>query len=279
MNTKRTIGIIGCAVALGSAGCATSRPPADLVQARQAYSASEQSEAARYTPAALHEARDALSNAEAMYKENGESPEVNDAAYIALRRAERAKIEGETIALQHTKEQAERDAAQAQARAAQQAQTELHATRQELQSTQYAREQAEQRAQDAMLQLENAQGASVKKDDRGTVITVAGGFLFPSSKATLLPAANAKLDRVADALKQQEGKKILIEGHTDSRGSSSLNAGLSKQRAEAVAVYLSSRGVPRENITTEGVGPERPIASNDTAEGRASNRRVEIMVQ
>jgi len=276
MNTVRTVGICS-AIALGSAACATTRPPGELVQARQAYETSEQSDAKQYSPASLHEAKSALDRAEQLFQEDDDSPEVRDAAYVATRRAERAKVEGETIAMKQNTELSAREAQQAQAKAAQQAQTELQSTKQELQSETQARQQAEQRAQDALKQLEQTQAASVKQEERGTVITVAGAFLFPSNKATLIPAAHAKLDQIATVL-QQPDKKILIEGHTDSTGSAALNAQLSKARAEAVASYLSSRGIQRENLTTDGIGPNRPIASNDDAEGRATNRRVEITV-
>jgi outer membrane protein OmpA-like peptidoglycan-associated protein len=277
MSTVRTVGIWS-ALALGSVACATTRPPEELVQARQAYETSEQSDAKRYSPASLHEAKTALDRAERLFQEEDDSPEVRDAAYVAARRAERAKVEGETLAMKQNRELSAREAQKAQAKAAEQAQTELQSTKQALQSETQARQQAEQRAQDALKQLEQTQAASVKQEERGTVITVAGAFLFPSNKATLLPAANAKLDQIATVLQQQPDKKILIEGHTDSTGSAALNAELSKARAEAVASYLSSRGIARENLTTEGIGPNRPIASNDSPEGRATNRRVEITV-
>ena len=82
------------------------------------------------------------------------------------------------------------------------------------------------------------------------------------------------------ALKQTEDEKtIKVEGYTDSRGADDMNLKLSQQRAEAVRNYLVSRGVKGERISAEGKGEQSPIASNDTAEGRANNRRVEIVVQ
>jgi outer membrane protein OmpA-like peptidoglycan-associated protein len=71
----------------------------------------------------------------------------------------------------------------------------------------------------------------------------------------------------------------VIEGHTDSRGSDSHNVDLSQRRAEAVRTYLVSRGYPSERIQAHGIGKGRPTTSNDTSEGRANNRRVEIIVQ
>ena len=97
-------------------------------------------------------------------------------------------------------------------------------------------------------------------------------------KYELLPIAQSKLDDVAKALKEQGFKAILVEGHTDSRGSAKMNEELSLQRAEAVRAHLISRGIPSDKIKAVGIGPARPIASNDTAEGRANNRRVELVV-
>jgi outer membrane protein OmpA-like peptidoglycan-associated protein len=93
-----------------------------------------------------------------------------------------------------------------------------------------------------------------------------------------LPGAQNSLGQVADALKTQGDREIVVEGHTDSQGSAASNRGLSDRRARSVASFLISRGVPGDNIRTEGLGSTRPIADNGSADGRASNRRVEIIV-
>ena len=111
------------------------------------------------------------------------------------------------------------------------------------------------------------------------MITLQGNVLFASGKAELLPGSQQQLTQVADALKEQEDKSILVEGHTDSRGSEATNMDLSRRRAEAVARLFVSRGVPEERIKAEGLGPSRPIADNASAEGRANNRRVEVIIQ
>ena len=72
---------------------------------------------------------------------------------------------------------------------------------------------------------------------------------------------------------------ILVEGHTDSHGSKVLNLELSQRRAQTVRDYLASQGIAPERIKAEGLGFTRPVANNKTAEGRANNRRVEIVVQ
>jgi len=111
------------------------------------------------------------------------------------------------------------------------------------------------------------------------VITLSGSVLFASNKDALLPAAKERLSQVADALKTQDDHKIVVEGHTDSQGSADLNQGLSDRRAQSVVTFLVSRGVPADKIRAEGLGLTRPVADNGTAEGRANNRRVEIIVK
>jgi len=101
---------------------------------------------------------------------------------------------------------------------------------------------------------------------------------FASGSADLQSTAFNGLFKIADSVKSQPGLKISVVGHTDSTGSQGLNAVLSKARAQSVAQYLYSAGVPVEALTAYGVGPSTPVASNATAEGRAKNRRVEIHI-
>ena len=261
------------------AGCATARPPSELIKARDAYAASERGAAAQFDPAALHDAKVALERAERLYEEEEDARSTRDAAYIAMRRAERADVQGETAQLNARAQEAKSRAAAAQAKAASEAQTQLEATREQLASATDAREAAEQRSQEAMMKLRLTQAVAITEEPRGTVLTVPGAFLFASGKSVLQPTANAKLDKVVEALKAQQNRKILIEGHTDSQGANEMNQQLSEARAQAVASFLTSHGVPNEHITSVGVGESRPIASNETPEGRANNRRVEITVQ
>jgi outer membrane protein OmpA-like peptidoglycan-associated protein len=74
-------------------------------------------------------------------------------------------------------------------------------------------------------------------------------------------------------------RRVAIEGHTDSAGDAVKNRALSQERAEAVATYLTQKGIAAERLTAKGHGPDNPIASNRTAEGRAKNRRVELHVE
>jgi outer membrane protein OmpA-like peptidoglycan-associated protein len=116
----------------------------------------------------------------------------------------------------------------------------------------------------------------VKKTERGLVLTL-GDVLFDTGQATLKAGAYGTLDRLATALREQPGRKVLIEGHTDNVGSDETNQGLSERRAQSVQVALTQRGVARDQTTAVGKGENFPVASNDDPNGRQSNRRVELI--
>ncbi|HEY1099620.1 MAG TPA: OmpA family protein [Myxococcota bacterium] len=153
---------------------------------------------------------------------------------------------------------------------------ELAKSREQLEAEKAARMEAESRLTATLQKMSDLQ--SVKEETRGLVITLSGQVLFASGKYELLPAARKALDNVAEALKASGNRKITIEGHTDSQGSKGLNQTLSQNRAESVRSYLISRGIVETEIRAEGFGPDRPVAPNTTAEGRANNRRVEIVL-
>ena len=99
---------------------------------------------------------------------------------------------------------------------------------------------------------------------------------FDSGKATLTPTGRAILDEMVAAMQKLKGRRIEIIGHTDSAGLRASNVSLSQARAATVKAYLAAHGIAEENLSASGQGPDRPIASNDTAEGRARNRRIEF---
>src|SRR5262249_59095514 len=115
-----------------------------------------------------------------------------------------------------------------------------------------------------------------KQTDRGMVLTL-GDVLFDTAAATLKPGAASTLDRVAAFMKQNDGTKVIVEGHTDSRGSAEYNQQLSERRAQSVADALAFRGVDRNRVEPVGRGKELPVASNDNAAGQQQNRRVELI--
>ncbi|MFN8625757.1 MAG: OmpA family protein [Candidatus Binatia bacterium] len=101
---------------------------------------------------------------------------------------------------------------------------------------------------------------------------------FDFDKATLKADAKPILDEAVQVLKREGGVDIVVEGHTDSVGTDAYNLSLSRRRAETVRTYLVDRGIARSRITAEGLGESKPVASNETADGRAQNRRVELHV-
>jgi outer membrane protein OmpA-like peptidoglycan-associated protein len=108
------------------------------------------------------------------------------------------------------------------------------------------------------------------------VLNMPSNVTFATNEASVQPQFRATLDQVADVLKQYNQTYIDVYGHTDSTGSDSYNLSLSQRRAASVADYLTSRGVQSARLGTRGFGETQPIASNDTEEGKAANRRVEI---
>jgi len=119
----------------------------------------------------------------------------------------------------------------------------------------------------------------VKEEARGVVITLSGSVLFATGKYELLAIAMNKLDEVAKALNDQGYKSIVVEGHTDAMGGDAQNTELSQRRADSVRAHLVTRGITSAKISSVGLGESRPIADNNSPEGRANNRRVEIVVQ
>ncbi|WP_374944042.1 OmpA family protein [Sphingomonas sp.] len=123
-------------------------------------------------------------------------------------------------------------------------------------------------------------GTDVQVIRRGDdlVLNIPSGITFAYDSADVAPAFQRTLDQVADTLGQYNQTYIDVYGHTDSTGSDAYNQTLSERRALSVADYLSGHGVQSARIATRGYGETQPIASNDTDEGRAANRRVEIKI-
>ena len=303
-STTKTLSmgwILGLAIpAALLVGCAAALPPKELVDARAAYQRAQTSKGAELQPVPLHEAKLALDAAEASFVQEPEATRTVSLAYVASRKAELAESQGNIAGAVAMRGQAEKDlvALQGQALAntkaglanaqdelartkgqLNQTQGQLNMTAEQLAAEKKAREAAEKRARDAMDKLAVAAALSIKEETRGTVIVLPGSVLFASNKWDLLPGAQEKLNAVAEALKNQEDHKMVVEGHTDSQGTEASNLELGQKRAQAVRDYLVSRGVKAETISATGIGQSRPIADNKSPEGRANNRRVEIIVR
>jgi outer membrane protein OmpA-like peptidoglycan-associated protein len=286
MNIKNVHTGLVLAAILASAGCASALPPNELVSARSNYARASQGAAAQLAPSDLDNAKKSLDRAEASFKEEGDTPETKDISYAAARSAEIAESRARTMQANQLKDQTNasqraNEVNQAQVTSAELAKTkgQLATQGQALATEKERREEAERRAAQAAADL--AKFASVKQDPvRGMVITLNGGVLFETAKWQLIGTASGKLNDVADALtKQDKDSTMVVEGHTDSQGKDAMNQELSQKRAESVRTYLVSRGIAADRITATGFGPGRPIADNTSPEGRANNRRVEIVVK
>lgn len=119
----------------------------------------------------------------------------------------------------------------------------------------------------------------VEKRGDKLVVRFASGILFDTDEAQLKPAAQHELSEFARILIKYEDTQLTILGFTDSSGSREYNKKLSAARAEAVVSYLTQAGVARTRLVSQGLGEDRPAASNETVEGRAKNRRVEIHIE
>lgn len=282
---------------LAIGGCAAV-VPTELADARAAYAHASNSRAQDLDPADLHKAQEALKKAEESWHNDQTSQETRDLAYVAQRKAQLAEALAGVALARREKGAADQSINASEHAIAQRTAGELTQTKEELAAAQRnnargqaalgdekaARAAAEQRAADADARAKASQDAltklaAVKEEERGMVITLNGSVLFPSDQATLLPEAQTRLNQVADALMTTKERNIVIEGHTDSRGSESHNLDLSQRRAESVRTYIVGRGYEADRIQAKGIGKDRPITSNTTAEGRANNRRVEIVVQ
>lgn len=200
----------------------------------------------------------------------------------AAKLAEARRLQMETAQLQsearHQQEEMERLAREDQQRREADAQAQQLAQAQAQADAEHqAREEAERRANEALTGLQRS-GVGVREDVRGTVLTLSGSVLFASGQSDLLPSARNRLQDVAAALKQSDNQ-LTIEGHTDSKGPDEYNEALSLRRAEQVRDFLVAQGLPPDRISVRGMGKYSPVASNATAEGRANNRRVEIVLQ
>ncbi len=266
--------------------------PAERLQAQQAIERlaqtrrRERDEVLRTAERRIDIAR-AAAEVEALQQQLRELDREHDRILLqaSQRDAEAARLEAEKLRLQSLAQQEEAERAQEQAAnaialseissaEAEQAKRLAEAQSQEAALARREAELAAAAAASLRLQL---QTLSATSEARGQVMTLSGDA-FASGQSKLKPEARANLQRVVEFVNRFPDKDVLIEGHTDSQGSSNLNQVLSQKRAEAVRDALAQEGVAAVRLRAVGLGMSRPVADNGTAEGRARNRRVEIVV-
>jgi outer membrane protein OmpA-like peptidoglycan-associated protein len=287
-TTRLFLGVT--ALGLVCSACGASAPTPELKTARDAYSQARSSEAAQLNPVGVHEAYKALSNAEAVHKDDPGSAKERNYAYIATRKSELAVAQASELLARKEQERAdadyktglERRSAQMTQESSQYAQ-QLNQTQQQLQANTQELQAREQKLAELQAAADRAQAQLRKmetmREEAGRLVISLSGVLFEAGGNQLSAPAQSRLDTVAQALAAYPDRNIVVEGHTDDRGSDATNQQLSQKRADAVREYLESRGVSGERIRSIGRGESNPIASNDSAEGRANNRRVEVIVE
>ena len=275
--------------------------PAELARARDAVGAlrsSEGNEASRAHLAYVAERRVDIAyvTAQAIAEERKLAALEREHDRIMLeatrRDAESARLEAEKLRLQSLARAEELERARADAASA------LELSQESALEAESARARAEQAQRVAAAQQEEAtlarreaelavaaadslriqmRNLSARSESRGEVMTL-GDAVFPPGRATLQAEALENLGRVVEFVNADPSRSIRIEGHTDDRGGANLNQVLAQRRAEAVRDALVGRGVDASRMVAVGLGESAPLAPNDTPEGRARNRRVEVIL-
>jgi outer membrane protein OmpA-like peptidoglycan-associated protein len=282
------------------------RSPLELFEAENAVQIAKAAGADRYAADTMATADTALRNAQDLDTNKGDRKQTITYAREAVQSAEDARIIAirkmkaeDEAATEQARVNAEQSAQQAQAIAQQQAEERARAEAQ-AQQAQAQAQQAEAQAQ----QARQAQGAAeqsaqqaaenaarlrkrlreqlnsileTRETARGLIVDMPD-VLFAFNKYELKPEAREKLAKVSGILLAYPDLKLQVEGHTDSVGSEEYNQKLSEERADSVRNYLVSQSVQDSNITAMGFGKTHPVADNSTSEGRAQNRRVELVV-
>ena len=272
--------LVGAAVATVLAACSTTPERIESVEnARALVSQVETSPRAGVAASNVAEARKALATANRLVEDGGN---LNDIEFEASIAALNAQIANEKILAAQAREEIDKGTAERQAVLLQSREREARRMADRAAAQRSEAERRAQEAREANLRAETLEqelaDLKAKKTDRGVVLTL-GDVLFETGRANLQPGAYPTIDRLATALKDVPGRKVIIEGHTDSVGSAEYNQQLSESRAQSVQGALLQRGVSSDQIQIIGKGESTPVASNDNAGGRQQNRRVEMIFQ
>ncbi len=268
---KSNVVILSVAIAAILSACSSAPPRNEALEtARTIVPAVEQSSRAGVAAMDISNARKSLEAANRIAAAKGKRADIE---YEANNAVTSAQIANEKILTAQANEEIANGNAQRQAVLVQAREREARRSADQASDSQRQADASAQRADSLEAQLADLK---VQKTERGLVLTL-GDVLFDTSQATLKPGAYGTLDRLAAALRDKPGRKVVIEGHTDNVGSDASNQALSERRAQAVQSALMQRDVARSQMTALGMGESSPIASNDSVDGRQSNRRVELI--
>jgi outer membrane protein OmpA-like peptidoglycan-associated protein len=289
--TRFTLSILLASLAV-ALGCASTRTNPDLDRARAAYDQAVQSGVDPDASVDLYDASKDLSRAQSALSEGQSEEIVSHYAFLGETRVKIAVAAADTERARKKAAELAQERSQlrlkARTREAEMAEQKARVAQERAVSASVAAQQAEEREEQARAQAEQAQAQAqaaeqqladldARQTKRGLLLTL-GGVLFEFGKADLKPEAKTKLARVAGFLIAAPNRDAAIEGYTDNVGSESYNSTLSRERAETVRDFLVANGVESTRLATAGYGPAYPVDSNESAEGRRRNRRVEILI-
>lgn len=284
---SRTSLLATALLAAGLLGACASHPPLPaLEQARSTVERTGSNPAVgQYAQIELKDARDTLARADHVWANERDESEVNHLAYLAQQRAEIANNTAQArqmdAQIQQSGSEADRLRLQARTREADQATQRADVAQQQAMSAEQRAAQQQAAARSAQERVGVLEGQlrdlEAQQTERGLLVTL-GDVLFAFDKAELSAQAAPRLDKLAGFLTQFPERQMLIEGYTDSVGNEAYNLTLSERRAQAVRDALVERGVGSARITARGYGKAHPVADNGSPDGRAMNRRVEIVI-
>jgi outer membrane protein OmpA-like peptidoglycan-associated protein len=284
--------VLASAVMLAACSTLPTTTPA-LDQARGDFiAANNNPQVSSYAPLEFKQASDALEQANAAAARRDSLERIDQLAYLAKQKVATAQQVASQKAAEADIANAarQRDRLQLQARTAEADRAKMDAERAkaDAMAAQAQANDATRKAMDAEAQTREAQARAAqleaqmadlqaKKTERGMVITI-GDVLFGTDQARLTPDGMNTARKLADVLTQNPNRTVLVEGFTDSTGTSAHNQELSERRAAAVASALTGMGIARERVAMRGYGEAYPVAGNVSAGDRQLNRRVEIVL-
>ena len=202
-----------------------------------------------------------------MLRKKGQEAELDRLKALAQEQEQALRAAKETMAAERARAEQDKLAALA-----------VEQARTEQAEREAARLHAEHERARAELTSTLSRLTQVREEARGVIVTLPGNIYFNVNKADVKPAMQLQLTKIAQALAAVPDQNLLIEGHTDSDGSSEYNLSLSESRAQSVQKILLAGGIAAERMDIKGYGESKPIADNDTPAGKAQNRRVEIVL-
>ncbi len=256
LNSNHSL-FASAALVLSLAACSSAPKQIESLEtARVAYSQSSgNQDIVEHAPTELDAAREALSEADRLWKNDADTPDVEHYANLASQKLQIAQL----VADQKVAAQ------QLDSKKAVQQETQL-----KLAQTRTSR--AHQAAIAFDKQVSDMQGRSTHRG----IVTTLGDDLFEQNAAALSPTAGYKISTIVNFLKKNPKRRAIIEAHTDNQGDADFNLDLSRDRAYAVRSALKERGIASDRLRALGYGGSAPLHSDNTAESRQANRRVEI---